>query len=208
MKIRGNAKHCEITSAILGRASGQTVLIKRLINPHFLNALGLHLPALYPPRGSERLESLGQLTRQRCTCSHPSPNWRESCHWFGSRKEGVHAGSGRPTEPTTFLSSRIMLGLGWGKWSLSLDEPEGSLLPSSRPGNMDTHPAAGTRGSQQLFPLPTIQPLQPSSLLPSIAQPIKPCNHFPPLLPPLPTTPSPQSKKIEKPSSCTRAATV
>lgn len=46
----GNSKHCEITSAILGRASGQTKLNKRLfINPHFLNALGLYLPALLYP---------------------------------------------------------------------------------------------------------------------------------------------------------------
>lgn len=41
-----NSKRCEITSAILSRASGQTELIKRLIRPHFLNVLGLHLPAL------------------------------------------------------------------------------------------------------------------------------------------------------------------
>lgn len=42
-----NSKHCEITSAILGRASGQTELIKRLINPDFLEALGLQLTTLY-----------------------------------------------------------------------------------------------------------------------------------------------------------------
>lgn len=48
-----NSKHCEITSAILGRAAGQTELIKRLIRPYFLNALGLHLPSLYP-RGAHQ----------------------------------------------------------------------------------------------------------------------------------------------------------
>ena len=73
----GNSKHCEITSAILGRASGQTKLNKRLfINPHFLNALGLYLPALLYPWEAQRhwrVSSALQRTRLTGTFSYPTP---------------------------------------------------------------------------------------------------------------------------------------
>ena len=76
-------------------------------------------------------------------------------------------GSGHSAEPTPFLSALTMLG------------DSQNLLPSPRPGNMDAHPAAGEMRQLAALPSPTIQPLQPSTLLPSIAQP---CNHFPPFV--------------------------
>lgn len=97
-----SSKHCEITSAILGRASSQTELITRLINPYFLNALGLHLPALHPPEAHQK-------DRSALVSSRSSPYWRESRHGFGGiRKVGVPTGCGHPTEPTLFLSPLTM----------------------------------------------------------------------------------------------------
>lgn len=186
------------SSAILGRALGQTEYIKRLINPYFPTALGLtfQLRTAYRP-----VRKVAALVIYRRVCLFlPSPGSPASPGKGSGRGGGSHHWLGDITEKTT-------------TGDRGLRTPRVSSWQHRRvPGRLPAHqeafcPEPGLTiwmpSQQQLFPPLCTQPppahpsLSPSShatiflLLASSAH-----NLQPPI------------KRIEKPSSCPRAATV
>lgn len=123
-----NSKHCEITIAILGRASGQTDLIKRLINSHFFKCSGPSPFSFVSLRGSsERLESLGQLPRHALAPAPPQTGESHHTTHLEAGYRGSPTGSGHPMEPTPFLLALPMLVCVWRSWCLHVQQAASGL---------------------------------------------------------------------------------